>query len=111
MTQPSVASVTQLLLAWGGGAIRFRRAENQARDISKLEAVPRKHERQPWPKKKLLTDAVERLAEEEAPGPKGKTWAGVIAEQLLRRAREGDVGAIAKLASGQRQAAHAVEVG
>jgi hypothetical protein len=51
------------------------------------------------PKKKLVTDELERLLEQDAPGAKGKTWAAVIAEALLRKARKGDVRAIAELAN------------
>lgn len=49
--------------------------------------------------KKKLTDELERLLQQEAPGAKGKTWAAVIAEALLGHARKDDVKAIAELAS------------
>jgi hypothetical protein len=51
------------------------------------------------PKKKLVTDELEWLLEQEAPRASGKTWAAVIAEALLRKARKGDVRAIAELAN------------
>lgn len=49
------------------------------------------------PKKKLISDELERLLQEEAPGGTGKTWASVIAESLLRQAAKGDVRAISEL--------------
>jgi HPt (histidine-containing phosphotransfer) domain-containing protein len=51
------------------------------------------------PKKKLITDEIERLLEQEAPDATGKTWATVIAQALLNQARMGDVRAIAELAN------------
>jgi hypothetical protein len=51
------------------------------------------------PKKKLITDELERLLEQEAPEANGKSWATVIAEALLNQARRGDVRAIAELAN------------
>jgi uncharacterized protein DUF5681 len=51
------------------------------------------------PKKRLLTDELELLLEQEAPNSRNKTWAVVIAEALLRKAREGDVRAISELAN------------
>jgi hypothetical protein len=51
------------------------------------------------PKKKPVTDELERLLEQEAPHAKGKTWAAAIAEALLKKARKGDVRAIAELAN------------
>ena len=51
------------------------------------------------PRKKLITDELERLLEEEAPRGNGKTYAAVIAEALLAQARKGDVRAISELAS------------
>ena len=51
------------------------------------------------PKKKLITNELERLLEQEAPEATGKTWAAVIAEVLLNQARRGDVRAIAELAN------------
>ena len=51
------------------------------------------------PKKRLLTDELELLLEQEAPNSRNKTWAVVIAEALLRKARKGDVRAISELAN------------
>ena len=51
------------------------------------------------PKKKLITDELERLLEQEAPEAPHKSWATVIAEALLNQARRGDVRAIAELAN------------
>ena len=51
------------------------------------------------PKKKLITDELERLLQQQAPGDSGKTWASVIAESLLRQAAKGDVRAISELAN------------
>jgi hypothetical protein len=51
------------------------------------------------PKTKPLTGEIERLLEQEAPKGKGQTWARVIAEALLTKARKGDVRAIAELAN------------
>jgi Family of unknown function (DUF5681) len=51
------------------------------------------------PKTKQLTSELERLLEEEAPKANGQTWATVIAEALLTKARKGDVRAIAELAN------------
>jgi hypothetical protein len=66
------------------------------------------HNLKPWPKgvsgnpggrpkKKLVTDELERLLEAEAPEAGGRTWATVIAEALLHQARKGDVRAITEL--------------
>jgi Family of unknown function (DUF5681) len=49
------------------------------------------------PKKKLVTDELERLLQVEAPEAGGRTWATVIAEALLQQARKGDVRAITEL--------------
>jgi hypothetical protein len=49
------------------------------------------------PKKKLVTDELERLLQVEAPDAGGRTWATVIAEALLHQARKGDVRAITEL--------------
>jgi hypothetical protein len=49
------------------------------------------------PKKKLVSDELERLLQIEAPDAGGRTWATVIAEALLQQARKGDVRAIAEL--------------
>jgi len=51
------------------------------------------------PKKKAITEELERLLEEEAPNGDGKTWAATIAEALLKQAAKGDVRAITELAS------------
>jgi hypothetical protein len=51
------------------------------------------------PKKKQVTEELERLLAEEAPNGNGQTWATVIAQALLRRASKGDVRAIAELAN------------
>jgi hypothetical protein len=51
------------------------------------------------PKKKPITEELERLLIEEAPNAKGRTWAALIAEALLRQARRGDVRAVAELAN------------
>jgi hypothetical protein len=49
------------------------------------------------PKKKPLTDELERILLEEAPNSNGQTWAAIIARALVRRASKGDVRAIAEL--------------
>jgi hypothetical protein len=49
------------------------------------------------PKTKPLTDELQHLLGEEAPKGKGRTWAAVIAEALVKRASKGDVRAIAEL--------------
>lgn len=49
------------------------------------------------PKKKPLTEELERLLAEDAPKGKGQTWAAVIAEALVKRASKGDVRAIVEL--------------
>jgi len=51
------------------------------------------------PRTKLITSELERMLEQEAPAANGKTWAAVIAEALLKKARKGDVRAIAELAN------------
>jgi hypothetical protein len=51
------------------------------------------------PKRKLVTDELERLLLDEAPDAGGRTWATVIAEALLQQARKGDVRAITELAN------------
>ena len=51
------------------------------------------------PKTKPLTSELERLLEEEAPKAKGQTWAALIAQALLRKARKGDVRAITEVAN------------
>jgi hypothetical protein len=50
------------------------------------------------PRRKLLTEELERLLEQEAPAANGKTWAEVIAETLLKQGRKGNVRAIAEIA-------------
>jgi hypothetical protein len=49
------------------------------------------------PKKKPITEELERLLTEQAPSGDGRTWAALIAEALLRKASTGDVRAIAEL--------------
>jgi hypothetical protein len=49
------------------------------------------------PKKKPITDELERLLQEQAPDASGRTWRAVIAESLLRQAAKGDVRAISEL--------------
>jgi hypothetical protein len=49
------------------------------------------------PKKKPITEELERLLAEQAPNGDGRTWAALIAEALLRKASTGDVRAIAEL--------------
>jgi len=49
------------------------------------------------PKRKLLTDELERLLEQEAANANGKTWAAVIAETLVKQARKGNVRAIVEI--------------
>jgi L-rhamnose isomerase len=49
------------------------------------------------PRRKLVTDELERLLEEEAPDGKGKTWAALIAETLLKQARKGNVRPIVEI--------------
>ena len=51
------------------------------------------------PKKRSISEELERLLAEEAPNSGGRLWAVVIAEALLRKARKGDVRAIAELAN------------
>ena len=51
------------------------------------------------PKNRPISDELERLLAQEAPNSSGKTWAVVIAEALLRKARKGDARAIAELAN------------
>jgi hypothetical protein len=51
------------------------------------------------PRTKLITAELERMLEQEAPTADGKTWAAVIAEALLKKARQGDVRAITELAN------------
>jgi hypothetical protein len=66
------------------------------------------------PKKKAITEELERLLEEEAPNGDGKTWAAAIAEALLKQAAKGDVRAITELANrveGKPVQAVAAEVG
>ena len=51
------------------------------------------------PRKKHITEELERLLAQEAPNRKGQTWASVIAEALLVQASKGDVRAISELAN------------
>jgi hypothetical protein len=51
------------------------------------------------PRTKLITSELERMLEQEAPTANGRTWAAVIAEALLKKARNGDVRVIAELAN------------
>jgi len=51
------------------------------------------------PKKRSISEELERLLAEDAPNSGGKLWAEVIADALLRKARRGDVRAIAELAN------------
>jgi len=51
------------------------------------------------PKKKAITEELERLLEQEAPNGDGKTWAATIAEALIKQAAKGDVRAITELAN------------
>jgi len=51
------------------------------------------------PKKKAITEELDRLLEEESPNGDGKTWAVIIAEALLKQAAKGDVRAITELAN------------
>jgi L-rhamnose isomerase len=51
------------------------------------------------PKKRSISEELERMLDEEAPNSGGKPWAAVIAEALLRKARRGDVRAISELAN------------
>jgi hypothetical protein len=54
------------------------------------------------PKKRPVTDELERLLEQTAPDARGKTWAAVIAETLLKQARKGNVRAIAEIGRPRR---------
>jgi hypothetical protein len=49
------------------------------------------------PKKKPITEELERLLREEAPNGDGQTWATAIAKALLQEASKGDVRAISEL--------------
>ena len=49
------------------------------------------------PKKRLISDELERLLQEEAPDAGGNTCAAVMAEALLSRALKGDLRAIAEI--------------
>lgn len=51
------------------------------------------------PRKNPLTDELVHLLEQTAPNAQGKSWALVIAEALLKRARSGDVRAFTVLAN------------
>ena len=49
------------------------------------------------PRTRPFTDELTRLLEHDAPNANGKSWAMVIAEALLRKARKGDVRAFSVL--------------
>jgi hypothetical protein len=51
------------------------------------------------PKSKPITEEIESLLEQPAPGRKGQTWAEVIADAMIRRAAKGDVRAFVELAN------------
>jgi hypothetical protein len=51
------------------------------------------------PKTKPFTEELARLLEQKAPKGRGQTWAAVIAQALLLKARKGDVRAITELAN------------
>lgn len=51
------------------------------------------------PRTMPLTDELVRLLEAEAPNADGKSWASVIAEALLKRARKGDARSLPVLAN------------
>jgi hypothetical protein len=47
----------------------------------------------------VITSELQRCLDQEAPKGKGQTWASVIAEALLVKARKGDVRAFSELAN------------
>ena len=51
------------------------------------------------PRRNPLTDELTQLLEQDAPNAQGKSWALVIAEALLQKARKGDVRAFSVLAN------------
>jgi hypothetical protein len=51
------------------------------------------------PRTRPLTEELAQLLESEAPNSDGKSWANVIVEALLKKARKGDVRAFAVLAN------------
>jgi hypothetical protein len=51
------------------------------------------------PKKRLISDELERLLQQEAPDASGKTCAAALAEVLLQQALKGDLRAIAEVAN------------
>ena len=51
------------------------------------------------PRTRPLTDELTQLLEQDAPNANGKSWALVIAEALLMKARKGDVRAFTVLAN------------
>lgn len=51
------------------------------------------------PKNKLLSIELEKLLEQKVPTVKGKSWAVVIAEALLKKACKGDVRAFTEIAN------------
>jgi hypothetical protein len=72
-----------------------------SRNIANLKPWPKGVSGNPGgrPKKKPITDELERLLAEEASTRDGQTWATVIAEALLQQASRGDVRAISELAN------------
>jgi hypothetical protein len=66
------------------------------------------------PKSKPLSEVLEYLLEEPAPRGKGKTWADVIVDALIRRAAKGDTRAFREIANrtdGKPHQAMAVDLG
>jgi hypothetical protein len=51
------------------------------------------------PRKRLISDEIERLLLEDAPNASGKTYATALAEVLLKQALKGDLRAIAEVAN------------
>ena len=72
-----------------------------SRNIANLKPWPKGVSGNPGgrPKKKPITEELERLLAEEASTRDGQTWATVIAEALLQQASRGDVRAISELAN------------
>ncbi len=68
--------------------------------VENLKAWPKGTSGNPGgrPKKKAITEELERLLEQEAPNANGQTWAAVIAETLVKLARQGDVKAAREVA-------------
>ena len=91
--------------ATGSVPSRKKFTQNRGRTVSDRNANLK-----PWPKgvsgnpggrpkKKAITEELDRLLEEESPNGDGKTWAVIIAEALLKQAAKGDVRAITELAN------------